>query len=148
MLGSDIIELEIVESVTAAAASEWDRLAGDDDPFLEHAFLAALEASGSVGEAAGCVPRIVLARDGGRNGRLLGAVPLYLKTNSYGEFIFDWAWANAAHRSGVRYYPKLVAAIPFTPATGRRLPILDAPDVDAPAVVAALLRGVREVAEE
>ena len=148
MLGSGIIELEIVESVTAVAASEWDRLAGDDDPFLEHAFLAALEASGSVGEAAGCVPRIVLARDGARNGRLLGAVPLYLKTNSYGEFIFDWAWANAAHRSGVRYYPKLVAAIPFTPATGRRLPLLDAPDVDAPAVVAALLRGVREVAEE
>ena len=145
MLGSSIIELEIVESVTAVAASEWDRLAGDHDPFLEHAFLAALEASGSVGEAAGCVPRIVLARDGGR---LLGAVPLYLKTNSYGEFIFDWAWANAAHRSGVRYYPKLVAAIPFTPATGRRLPLDDAPGGDAPAVVAALLRGVREVAEE
>ena len=69
------------------------------------------------------------ARDEG--GRLVGAVPLYLKTNSYGEFIFDWSWANAAHRSGIRYYPKLVAAIPFTPATGRRLPVLDAPDVDA-----------------
>jgi hypothetical protein len=149
LLGSSIIELEIVESVTAVAASEWDRLAGDDDPFLEHAFLSALEASGSVGEAAGCVPRIVLARDGDSDGaRLVGAVPLYLKTNSYGEFIFDWAWANAAQRSGVRYYPKLVAAIPFTPATGHRLPISDAPGVDARAVVAALLRGVREVAED
>ena len=63
---------------------------------------------------------------------MVGAVPLYLKTNSYGEFIFDWSWANAAHRSGIRYYPKLVAAIPFTPATGRRLPVLDAPGVDAP----------------
>ena len=64
------------------------------------------------------------------HGRLVGAVPLYLKTNSYGEFIFDWAWANAAHRSGVRYYPKLVAAIPFTPATGHRLPVCDAPGVE------------------
>ena len=91
------------------------------------------------------MPRIVLARAGGR---LVGAVPLYLKTNSYGEFIFDWSWANAAHRAGVRYYPKLVAAIPFTPATGRRLPLLDAPDVDAAAVAAALIRGTREVAED
>jgi predicted N-acyltransferase len=148
LLGSNIIEPEIVESVTAVAAADWNRLAGENDPFLEHAFLAALEASGSVGERAGCVPRIVLAREGGR---LVGAVPLYLKTNSYGEFIFDWSWANAAHRAGVRYYPKLVAAIPFTPATGARLPILpilDAPGVDAAAVRAALIRGTREVADQ
>jgi predicted N-acyltransferase len=145
LLGSNIIELEIVDRVTAVAAADWDRLAGDNDPFLEHAFLAALEASGSVGERAGCMPRIVLARE---RGRLVGAVPLYLKTNSYGEFIFDWSWANAAHRSGVRYYPKLVAAIPFTPATGYRLPVLEAPGVDAAAVRAALVRGTREVAED
>ncbi|HEY4393348.1 MAG TPA: GNAT family N-acetyltransferase [Polyangia bacterium] len=157
MLGSNIIELEIVDRVTAVAAADWDRLAGDDDPFLAHAFLAALEASGSVGERAGCQPRIVLARAGGQ---LVGAVPLYLKTNSYGEFIFDWSWANAAHRAGVRYYPKLVAAVPFTPATGYRLPVLpilpglptlpglDAPDVDRAAVRAALIRATREVADE
>jgi uncharacterized protein len=145
LLGSGIIELEIVESVTAVAAADWNRLAGENDPFLEHAFLAALESSGSVGERAGCVPRIVLARDGAR---LVGAVPLYLKTNSYGEFIFDWSWANAAHRAGVRYYPKLVAAIPFTPATGYRLPVLEAPEVDATAVAAALVRGTREVADQ
>ncbi len=144
MLGSGIIEIQIADSVTAVAAAEWDRLAGDDDPFLEHAFLAALEASGSVGARAGCVPRLVLARAGGR---LVGAVPLYLKTNSYGEFIFDWSWANAAHRAGVSYYPKLVAAIPFTPATGRRLPLLEAPDVDAAAVTAALLGATRELAD-
>jgi predicted N-acyltransferase len=121
-------------------------VAGEDDPFLEHAFLATLEESRSVSARAGCVPRLVLARDQG--GRLCGAVPLYLKTNSFGEFIFDWAWANAAHRAGVSYYPKLVAAVPFTPATGRRLPILQAADVDAAAVQAALLQGVREVAED
>ncbi|HLK89356.1 MAG TPA: GNAT family N-acetyltransferase [Polyangia bacterium] len=147
MLGSGIIELEIVDSVTAVAAADWNRLAGEDDPFLEHAFLAALEASDSVGPRAGCEPRFVVAREAGR---LVGAVPLYLKTNSYGEFIFDWSWANAAHRSGVRYYPKLVAAIPFTPATGYRLPIWDgqgAPGVDRAAVAAALLRGTREVAD-
>jgi uncharacterized protein len=145
LLGSNIIELAVVESVTAVPAADWDRLAGENDPFLEHAFLAALEASGSVGAPAGCLPRIVLARQGQR---LVGAVPLYLKTNSYGEFIFDWSWANAAQRSGVAYYPKLVAAIPFTPATGRRLPVLDEPDVDPGAVRSALLRGVREVADE
>jgi predicted N-acyltransferase len=135
----------------AVPAEAWDALAGDDDPFLEHAFLATLEASDSVGEHAGCEPRLVLARE---NGRLLGAVPLYLKTNSHGEFIFDWGWADAAQRAGLRYYPKLVAAIPFTPATGRRLPLLPAVERGDPTlppradVVAALLGGVREVAEQ
>jgi uncharacterized protein len=89
------------------------------------------------------VPRLVIARD---RGRVVGAVPLYLKTNSYGEFIFDWGWANAAHGAGVRYYPKLVAAIPFTPVTGQRLPVH--PDADAAVVTAELLRGVRQVADE
>lgn len=127
-------------------AGEWDRLAGDDDPFLEHAFLAALEASGSVGKKAGCVPRLVLVRDAAK--ALVGAVPLYLKTNSYGEFIFDWSWANAAHRAGLRYYPKLVAGIPFTPVTGHRLPVAPLPEREKRAVVAELLRGVRVVAED
>lgn len=136
-----VIELNILTSISGVPAHEWDALTGDDDPFLEHAFLHALEASGSVGEDTGCVPRLVLARDGGR---LRGAVPLYLKTNSYGEFIFDWAWADAARRGRIRYYPKLVAAIPFTPATGHRL--LVARDADAALVTRELLRGVDEVA--
>jgi len=97
-----------------------------------------------VGPRAGCEPRIVVARDGGK---LVGAVPLYLKMNSQGEFIFDWGWADASERAGLRYYPKLVAAIPFTPATGRRLLVRpDAPDGDA--VAAALLAGLREVAAQ
>jgi len=92
------------------------------------------------------VPRLVLARD---RGRLVGAVPLYLKSNSYGEFIFDWGWANAAHRSGIRYYPKLVAAIPFTPATGRRLPLdPDLTGADAAAVTGAMLGAIRTLADE
>lgn len=123
-------------------AEEWNRLCGEDDPFLEHAFLLALETSGSVGKKAGAVPRIVLVREAGR---LVGAMPLYLKNHSYGEFIFDWSWANAAQRGGIAYYPKLVAAVPFTPATGRRL--LVAPGADEAGVVAALVEGAREVAE-
>jgi predicted N-acyltransferase len=96
-----------------------------------------------VGARAGCEPRLVLAR---RGGQLVGAVPLYLKTNSYGEFIFDWGWADASERAGIPYYPKLVAAVPFTPATGRRL--LLRPDADAAAVTEALLAGVDDVARQ
>ena len=135
-----------MERITDVDAAAWDRLAGDGDPFLEHAFLATLEASGSVGARAGCVPRLIVARDGGR---LVGAVPLYLKNNSYGEFIFDWGWANAAHRSGVRYYPKLVAAIPFTPVTGQRLPV--DPDLSPTAareVTAAMMGAIRQLADD
>ena len=143
---SGVIDLQIINTIGDVSPDAWNALAGEDDPFLEHAFLSTLEQSGSVGAHAGCVPRLVVVRDGAR---LLGAVPLYLKTNSYGEFIFDWSWANASHRAGLRYYPKLVAAIPFTPATGHRL--LLAPGQD-PAkedeVTAELLRGVRVAAED
>ncbi len=124
-------------------AADWDALVDANDPFVEHAFLAALERSGTVGDAAGWRPHFVLAR---QSGRLLGAVPLYLKDNSYGEFIFDWAWANAAHRNGLRYFPKLVAAVPFTPATGSRLLVL--PGADRPAIIAALVDGMRKVAAD
>jgi predicted N-acyltransferase len=132
-------------------AAEWNGLVGADDPFLEHTFLAAMEDSGTVGARAGVVPRFVLVREtarGGDAGRLLGALPLYRKIHGYGEFIFDWSWANAAHRSGIAYYPKMVAAIPFTPATGARLlvdPTLE-PSRHA-AVVADLLTGARAAAD-
>jgi hypothetical protein len=97
-----------------------------------------------VGKRAGIVPRFVLVRDD--DGRLVGAVPLYLKNNSYGEFIFDWSWANAAHRGGISYYPKMVAAIPFTPATGRRL--LLAPGIGDPdKVTDQLIEGMRNAAD-
>jgi len=96
-----------------------------------------------VGRRTGSVPRIVLARDGER---LVGALPMYLKTNSYGEFIFDWAWAGGAERAGIPYYPKLVVAVPFTPATGRRF--LIAPDAAEPDEIRRrLLAGAHAVAE-
>jgi predicted N-acyltransferase len=116
---------------------------GADEPFLEHAFLAALEASRSVSEEAGCVPRLVLAWD---DDVLVGAVPLYLKHHSYGEFVFDWAWAGAAQRAGLAYYPKLVAFAPYTPATGRRL--LTRPDRDPRPVWEVLLAGIIDLADQ
>ncbi len=136
------VKTSAVDSLRDVAPAEWDALVEESDPFCEYAFLWALEASGSVGAAAGWRPRFVLARQGER---LVGAVPLYLKDNSHGEFIFDWGWAGGAHRAGLRYYPKLVAAVPFTPATGRRL--LVHPTAPRPAVTSALLDGVRAVAD-
>ncbi len=127
-----------MEGATRLPPEAWDALVDPNDPFLEHGFLSALERSGSVGGKSGWSPQFVVAHAGGR---LVGAIPLYIKEHSYGEFIFDWAWANAAHRGGIRYYPKLVAAVPFTPATGQRL--LVHPDAtsagERDAIVAALL---------
>ena len=107
----------------ALAASDWDGLASGA-PLLAHAFLSALHASGCASVATGWRPRYLTAWHAGR---LTGAVPLYAKTHSYGEYVFDWAWADAFRRHGIRYYPKLVAAIPFTPATGSRLLARDEP---------------------
>jgi uncharacterized protein len=133
----------VAEGVTDVPAAEWDALVEEDDPFLEHAFLGTLERSGSVGRRAGWQPRFVLVHAGGR---LVGAVPLYLKNNSYGEFIFDWSWASGAMRAGIPYYPKLVAAVPFTPVTGRRL--LVHPEADRAAVSDTLVEGMRAVADD
>ena len=94
-------------------------MAGTGHPFLRHEFLAALERHGCVGEEQGWLPCHITVRDA--DDRLCGLAPLYRKHNSYGEFVFDWTWADAWHRAGLNYYPKLVSAIPYTPVTGRRL---------------------------
>jgi predicted N-acyltransferase len=104
-----------IEQIDAAA---WNRLAGVDQPFLRHEFLAALERHGAVGGDSGWHPRLLTLEE---SGRLVGAIPMYLKEHSFGEFVFDWAWAAAYERSGRSYYPKLVVAVPYTPVTGRRL---------------------------
>jgi len=125
-------------------AADWDGLDHGRSPFLRHGFLRALEESGSVGRDAGWVPIYLLAETDG--GELAGAVVAYIKSHSYGEYIFDWGWAEAAMRAGVAYYPKLVVAVPATPATGKR--ILIAPGFDADQVTEALAAGVRAVADE
>ncbi len=124
--------------------ADWNALSGGRDPFLRHEFLVALERHGCVGERFGWLPRHIAAYDD--TGVLIGAVPLYLKDNSYGEFVFDWAWADAYARNGIDYYPKLVSAIPYTPATGSRL--LIAVGADGAAVSHALIDATLELARE
>lgn len=113
----NIPQIDVVDTLAGIPASDWNRIAGGD-PFLSHEFLTALHDTGCASSKAGWTPQFLLLRS---NGTLAGAMPLYLKTHSYGEYVFDWAWADAYHRHGVAYYPKLVAAIPFTPVWGRRL---------------------------
>lgn len=120
--------LAVVDSIARVPAEDWDRCAGTANPFVCHAFLAALEESGSVGDRTGWIPRHALLRDAA--GTLLGCAPLYLKTHSYGEYVFDHGWADAYARAGGRYYPKLQLAVPFTPVPGPRLLLRD-PDDDA-----------------
>ena len=130
-----------IEQVDTAA---WRALELLDFPFFDFEFLRALERSGSIGGASGWSP-VYLVCEG--RGHLLGALPLYLKMDSYGEYIFDWGWAQAYRQHGLSYYPKLVAAVPFTPATGSKL--LVRPDVeDHAAVTRALLDEVRRLGDE
>lgn len=137
------MEIRVLERVAEVDAAAWDALVGDDDPFVEHAFLDALEQSGSVGQGTGWVPMHLTAWS---EGRLVGALPLYAKDDSWGEFIFDFQWARAATQARIAYYPKLTSMVPFTPATGRRL--LIAEGVDRSAVVRALIETGRGAAEE
>ena len=121
-------------SVGAFEAAEWNVLAGADNPFVSHAFLTALEDSGSVGPGTGWQPTpLVISADGGP---LLAAMPAYLKGHSQGEYVFDHSWADAYEHAGGSYYPKLQIAAPFTPATGPRL-LLSDPAYAAPLLAAA-----------
>ena len=109
--------VEVRDSVAAIPARDWNRLAGGD-PFLRHEFLHALHETGCANADTGWAPCYLILRE---DGAVAAAMPLYLKTHSYGEYVFDWAWADAYHRHGLRYYPKLLSAVPFTPVTGPRL---------------------------
>lgn len=110
--------IEVLSTVGGIDPSAWNALVGSDDPFLEHEFLSALEASRVIGRDTPWEMRFVVALEGSTP---VAALPLFLKWDSYGEFVFDWAWAEAYQRAGMRYYPKLVAAAPLTPVAGRRL---------------------------
>ncbi|HLJ64638.1 MAG TPA: GNAT family N-acetyltransferase [Stellaceae bacterium] len=111
--------VKFAPSMAEISAPAWDRCAGTDNPFLSHAFLEALEESGSATAETGWLPRHAIIED--QSGRLVGAMPLYVKSHSYGEYVFDQGWADAYRRAGGRYYPKLLAAVPFTPVSGKRL---------------------------
>jgi len=109
--------LRIIEDLAEIPEADWDALAGND-PFVTHAYLYALQQSGCATAQFGWQAQFLTFW---QDGRLLGGMPLYLKMNSYGEHVFDWAWADAYHRHGLHYYPKLVCTVPFTPVTGPRL---------------------------
>ena len=140
------MQVERFSSIERVDPADWRALEPPDFPFFDHEFLRALERSGSVGRASGWTPVYLLCRD--ENG-LLGALCVYLKTNSYGEYIFDWEWAHAYREHGLSYYPKLVSAVPFTPATGPKLllrPGLDASEGGR--VADTLLDAARSLGDE
>jgi len=114
---SALESVRIVDSLAGIDRDEWNALAGPQ-PFLRHEFLSALIETGCASAKSGWLPQFVLLR---RAGSLAGAMPLFAKNHSYGEYVFDWAWADAHERHGVDYYPKLVCAVPFTPVRGARL---------------------------
>ena len=130
----------IAAGVAALPPAEWDSLAGPGNPFVSHAFLSALEDSGSVGPGTGWTPAPLVIEDGA--GHLLAALPAYAKSHSQGEYVFDHAWADAWHRAGGHYYPKLQIAVPFTPATGPRLLLGD------PGYAAPLLRTAEQLCRQ
>jgi uncharacterized protein len=138
------LEVSVLDGLEAVDAGDWNRLAGDECPFSSHEFLAALERQGCVGPGTGWQPCHLLAR---RGAHLVGAMPLYLKTHSQGEFVFDWGWAEAYQRHGLDYYPKLVSAIPFTPATGPRV-LVDGAQADGERIVEALAAAAQALARD
>jgi predicted N-acyltransferase len=138
------MEITVIDRLAEVDASSWNALAGDNNPFVRYEFLDSLERTGCVGADSGWRPQHLLAHGGTGNQELLGAAPLYLKFHSYGEYVFDWAWADAYARAGLEYYPKLVSAVPFTPVTGPRL--LTAANRE-PAATAALAAAANALAE-
>ena len=131
------LTVRIAASVSDFDRAAWNALGGNDNPFVSHEFLTAMEDSGSVGPGTGWEPAPIVITD--EQGHLLAAMPAYAKGHSQGEYVFDHAWADAWHRAGGRYYPKLQIAAPFTPATGPRLLLSD------PALAPHLLRGAEAV---
>ncbi|MES2963651.1 MAG: GNAT family N-acetyltransferase, partial [Bdellovibrionota bacterium] len=134
------LQIEVLDSISRVTPEEWNALVPPDFVFADHRFLSSLEDSGCLGRRTGWHPLIVVAR---LEGRLAGALPLYAKTNSYGEFIFDWQWAQAAESAGLEYYPKLVGAIPFTPATGPKFLIATDTSTETSATEAISSDGIR-----
>ena len=141
MTGSDTFQLEILDRLSDLPASEWNALLPKDaGPFLRHEFLSALEETGCVGGNTGWQVAHLVLKDGQK---LLGAMPLYLKQHSYGEYVFDWSWAQAYEQQGMQYFPKALCAIPFTPVQGSR--ILSASNVDANLIAQRLIEGLKTV---
>jgi len=139
------LTIRVRDAIGDIAPASWDNCANPDaeriNPFLSHAFLHALEQSGCARARTGWLPQHLVVED--PSGAVLGAMPLYLKSHSRGEYVFDYGWAHAYERAGGDYYPKLQSCVPFTPVTGKRL--LAAPTANSEAVEAALINGAMEL---
>ena len=134
--------VRFLESIADIDAASWNALTGCEPPFVRHEFLLALEASGCASPRTGWTAQHVVLEDS--NGRAIGAMPLYRKGHSRGEFVFDFSWANAYAQHGLKYYPKLLTAIPFTPVRGPRM--LAAAGADQSAIAAALVKAAKDYA--
>jgi len=130
------LSVDLAGAMADIAAEDWDACAGGGNPFVSHAFLAALERSGSATADTGWLPRHLVVK--GADGKVVACAPLYLKNHSYGEYVFDWGWAEAYTRAGGRYYPKLQCSVPFTPVTGPRLMVRDGAGELRPVLAQAL----------
>jgi predicted N-acyltransferase len=133
------VNFAFIASINEINRRDWDSLCGEDYPFVRHDFLAALENSGAASVVSGWQPRHLVIK---RDGAIAGVMPLYEKTHSYGEYVFDWAWADAYRRHGMSYYPKLLSGIPFTPASGPRLCLVA--DLNTNTVLPGLVKAIQE----
>ena len=138
------MQYKIIESLQAINADEWNQVAGSQYPFTRHEFLLALEQNNCVGNKFGWWPRFIVAYE---HNKLVGAVPVYLKDNSYGELVFDGIWADAYKRAGQNYYPKYVVGIPYTPATGPRI-LVEASHKKQNEIRIGLIQRVLQLAEQ
>jgi predicted N-acyltransferase len=127
------VKVAVHSNISQINRDDWNALLGDDYPFLRHEFLMLAEETGCIAPKNGWSPRHLTIADDGVDGQLRAAMPLYEKSHSWGEFVFDWAWANAYKQAGLAYYPKLVSAVPFTPASSPRLLLANAEDSDGAA---------------
>src|SRR5215471_10045729 len=140
---SSMLQVKVVKSMAEVDRTAWDVMVGDGSPFIEWDWLASMEEARCTGQRTGWLPQHLTVYDGKQ---LVAACPLYLKGNSMGEFVFDHSWAYAAQRAGIEYYPKLLVAPPFTPATGVRL--LTAPGTDRAGLIRLLGQTLQEVCEQ
>ncbi len=138
------LRAEFLASLDGISRELWNSVTGLDYPFMRHEFLHGLEQTGCTSADTGWQPRHLVLRD--ESGSPVAVMPLYLKSHSYGEYVFDWSWADAWQRSGLHYYPKLLTAIPFTPATGPRL--CCSPGIDRTAAWGMALQAVQQLARE
>jgi hypothetical protein len=141
--GACHLSLTLHKAIAGVAAADWDACAGGDNPFVSHAFLSAVEDSGSATARTGWLPQHAVLRDG--EGRVVACAPMYAKSHSYGEYVFDHGWAHAFDRAGGDYYPKLQVAVPFSPVPGPRLLVRPDAAIPRPALARALVQACEEL---